>query len=168
VKLTRNVRALDPDDRRDQAQALDVLHEGVPPWMVPRLVRWLEAFLLTSGDDLGERHPIPEFIESLESSLRLPVPLNRGNVMTDIERRIQQDPNFGINAIRYVLTTMRVVRTPTHQMMSTHLPTLERMLDESGSVWEVVEIDVDSDVEGEKRLILQRREAGGSKDREAT
>ena len=102
----------------------------------PRTVA--EPFLMTT-DDLGERFPIPEFIESLESNLRLSVPIDRSNVMGDVQRRIEHDPKFGINAIRYVLSTMRVVRTPTHQVSNTHLPALERMLNESGSVWEVSE-----------------------------
>jgi hypothetical protein len=92
----------EPPDQDTSDPDVDALYEGVPPWMVPRLVRWLEPFLMSSGDDLGERFPIPEFIESLESRLRLSAPIDRGDVMRDVQRRIEHDPNFGINAIRYV------------------------------------------------------------------
>jgi hypothetical protein len=153
-----------PSERDTSEPDLDVLHEGVPPWMVPRLVRWLEPFLISS-DDLGERFPIPEFIESLESSLRLSVPIDRGNVIADVRRRIEDDPNFGINAIRYVLSTLHLVRTPTHQVTSAYLPALERMLEESGSVWEVSELDVEGGVQGTKQAILTRREAPDGKAR---
>ena len=54
--------------------------------MVPRLVRWLEPFLMSS-EDLGERLPIPEFIETLESRLRLSVPIDRGDVIGNVRLR---------------------------------------------------------------------------------
>lgn len=155
--MTARQSAADPD--------LDTLHEGVPPWMIPRLMRWLEPFLVASND-LGEQSPIPEFIEGLESSARLSTPIDRCGVIADIRRRMEQDPNFGINVIRYALTTMRLIRKPTGGVVTNtrmRLPALERMLEESGSVWEVTELDLEGGAEGEKRFVLTRRDLAEAK-----
>ena len=151
-----------PHERETSDADLDTLYDGVPPWMVPGLMRWLEPFLV-SNDDLGERFPIPEFIEGLEASTRLSTPLDRRDVMADVRERIEQNPEFGIGVIRYALSTMHVVRTPPHQITNTRLPALERLLGQSGSVWEVTELDVEGGTEGEKRLVLTRRDLAEAK-----
>jgi hypothetical protein len=153
----------DPLYERDTSDPdLDTLYDGVPPWMAPGLMRWLEPFLVSS-DDLGERFPIPEFIEGLESSTRLSTPLDRGDVMTDVKQRIEQDPTFGMGAIRYALSTMHVVRAPTRQITNARLPVLEQLLGQSGSAWQVTELDVEDRTEGEKRLVLTRRDLAEAK-----
>jgi hypothetical protein len=85
----------DPRHARDTSDPdLNTLYEGVPPWMVPGLMWWLEPFLVSS-DDLGERFPIPEFIEGLESSTRLSPPLDRGDVMTEVGGELSRTPTSG-------------------------------------------------------------------------
>jgi hypothetical protein len=58
---------------------------------------------------------------------------------------------------------MQLARTPTHDVTDTRLPALERILDESGSVWEVSELGVEGGVDGENWPILTRREPPGGK-----
>jgi hypothetical protein len=94
MPYSRTVSYGPPYERDTSDPDLDTLYEGVPPWMVPGLMRWLEPFLV-SRDDLGERFPIPEFIEGLESSTRLSPPLDRRDVMTDVNGELSRTPTSG-------------------------------------------------------------------------
>jgi hypothetical protein len=151
-----------PSEREVADPDLDTLHENVPPWMIAPLVRWLEPFLSTTND-LGERSRNLDFIEGLEMSGRLHRPIDRRKPVADVNARIEADPSFGIRAIAYTIGTMTIFRTPGHVVTNTRLPALERMLSESGSAWEVTEVDLDDGIEGRKRLILTRLDLAGAK-----
>jgi hypothetical protein len=153
----------DPLSARDVADTdLDTLHETVMPWMVAPLVRWLGQFLM-SRDDLGEGFSNLDFIEALEINTRLTSPLDRLNVMADVEHRMEQDTSFGIKAAAYALSTLDVYRTPGHEVSAPAAQLLERLLRESDSAWQVTEVDAPRGVEGEMQLVLTRRDLASAK-----
>lgn len=151
-----------PADRRFYDSDLETLHDGVPPWMLAPLARWLEPILEVT-DDLGERYPNVEFIEGLEMNCRLLAPLNRRRPVADLVGLIEEDPSFGIRIIEYVIGTFHIIRDPPHHVSNAHLEPLVQILGDSGSVWEVSEVDVRDGADGEKRLVLTRRDLAETK-----
>jgi len=61
-------------------------------------------------------------------------------------------------AISYVLSTISVIRTDDQTVTNTQVVALDKLLRDSGSVWEVTELGVQDGVEGEKQLTLARRD----------
>jgi hypothetical protein len=141
---------------------LDTLHDGVPPWMLGPLARWLEPMLIAT-DDLGERHPNDQSIEALEMNCRLLGPLNRHHPVSDLMSLIEDDPGLGIRVIEYVIGTFYIVDDPPHHIGNVNLAPLEQILADSGSVWEVTALDVKDGRAGEKHLVLTRRDLAETK-----
>jgi len=152
-------RAVDyrPPSQHKADPDLETLHDKVTPWMIEPLVRWFEPFLV-ARDDLGESSPILDFIEALEMNLQLPTPIDRHDPGADLRARMSADPRFGIMAISYVLSTISVIRTDDQTVTNTQVVALDKLLRDSGSVWEVTELGVQDGVEGEKQLTLARRD----------
>lgn len=151
-----------PPSKRDVSDPdLDTLHETVMPWMVEPLARWLQP-LIVSGGDLEPVLNL-DFIEALEMATRQRVPLDRRDPMVDVRHRLETEPWFGIDAAAYAVTGTRVVRTPTHSRTFPRAEELARLLHQSGSAWEVSELDIQDGEEGEKELILTRRDLAAAK-----
>jgi hypothetical protein len=131
------------------------------PWMVAPLARWLRPFLIS---DAGFESSLNlDFIEGLEMATRLRERLDRRDVVSDVEHRLETVPMFGIDAVAYALSGIRVVRSPTHGRTFPWAEDLNRILHQSGSAWEVTELDVEDGEEGEKELILTRRDLAAAK-----
>jgi len=147
-----------PPSKRDVFDSdLDTLHETVMPWMVPPLKRWFQPLLI------NEAHYDYDFIEGLEMATRLRAPLDRRNIWGEFEHRLENDPWFGLDAAAYALSRTTIIRTATHTLRFRPAETLDRLLRESGSAWEVTELDIESGKEGEKALILTRRDLAAAK-----
>lgn len=151
-----------PADRKFYDPDLQTLHEGVPPWMMTPLVRWLQP-LLEVTDDLGERYPNVDFIEGLEMNCRLLAPLDRTRPVADLQGLIEDDPSFGIRVIEYVIGTFRIIDNPPHHLGNSRLAPLQQILADSGSAWEITALDVKDGHEGEKHLVLTRRDLAEAK-----
>jgi hypothetical protein len=156
------VAYIPPADRKFYDADLETLHDGVPAWMMTPLMRWLEPFLEVT-DDLGERYPNVEFIEGLEMNCRLRAPLNRSRPIADLQSLIEDDPSFGIRVIEYVIGTFLIIDNPPHHRGNGHLAPLQQILADSGSVWEVTALDVKDGYEGQKHLVLTRRDLAETK-----
>jgi hypothetical protein len=151
-----------PSEREFYDPDLETLHDGVPPWMMTPLMRWLQPFLEVA-DDLGERHPNVEFIEGLEMNCRLLAPLDRTRPIADLQKLIEEDPSFGIRVIQYVIGTFLIIDDPPHHVGSGKLVPLQQILANSGSAWEVTALDVMDGHEGQKHLVLTRRDLAEEK-----
>lgn len=151
-----------PADRKSYDPDLETLHDGVTPWMLPPLMRWLEPFLAAT-DDLGERHADVDNIEGLEMNLRLLAPLDRSHPLSDLQGLIEEDPSFGIRVIEYVIGTWFIVDDPPHHIGNARRAPLEKILADSGSAWEVTALDVKDGRPGHKHLVLTRRDLAEAK-----
>jgi len=151
-----------PPSKRDEFDPdLDTLHETVMSWMVAPLARWLRPFLINESG--YEPSLNLDFIEGLEMALKLRVGLDRRRILQDVEHRLEAEPMFGLDAAAYVISGVKIVRTPTHGIRFPAAEALNRVLHQSGSVWEVTEVDVEDGEEGEKRLLLTRRDLAAAK-----
>ena len=151
-----------PADRQFYDPDLETLHDGVPPWMMRPLIRWLHSFVVVITD-IGERYPNVDFIDGLEMNCRLLTPLSRDDPTTDLWNLIEKDPSFGIRVIEYVIGTFFIVDDPPHHIGNDRLAQLEQILADSGSVWEVTAVDDKGGFPGQKLLLLTRRDLAETK-----
>jgi hypothetical protein len=131
---------------------LDMLHEGVTPWMVEPLARWLETFFVHHAD--YDTSLNLDFIEGFEMTKRLSRPMSRDMIMRDVVRRLQEDETFGLDAVDYALHSIG-----DGFYVRERIVTLAQLLLQSGSAWMVSSTGDDENI----RWKLARRNLAAAK-----
>jgi hypothetical protein len=129
------------------------LVEGIPSWMKPGLVRWLNEALSTPGGGTNF-----ELVETFERRHRLnPFPRQapgRTSLRQILIERAARDDEFALTLINYILWIWL-----DHRGLTAAIPAgMSALLTESGSVWEVTQSDDTA------RFRLTRRDLAGTKD----
>jgi hypothetical protein len=140
-----------PDDRFDQ------LHEGVPPWLAPPLIAWVEGFIV-HYPPMGGIYFESDLIHRIGMAVRFEPPLPTSSseeAAASILQQFRDNSPQAIDVLDHLLHRL----PPVYSWQAWDGPAVElkRMLDEGGSVW-----DVTTGEEGDTgaRYELTRRVAG--------
>jgi hypothetical protein len=147
-----------PLSKRDVPDAdLDTLHEDVEPWMAEPVIGWLRPFLWIESDFSVLANT--SFLEGFEMAHRVRDKFDRTDAASpaaDAEGRIRQGGTFGLDLVSYALHVL-----PTWYLDHHMVSTLEELLHNSGSAWEVTATGSEDDEE--RTYTLTRRDLAAAK-----
>src|ERR1700733_1134010 len=140
-----------PDDRFDN------LHEGVPSWLAPPLIAWVESFLVHYSD-MGDVYYEVDVMHDMELAARFdpPLPQTGGrDALGSITERFRDDSPQAIDILDFLLG--RLPRYFSRQDWDLSAVELKRILEAGGSIWDVT---TGEERERGARYQLTRRVAG--------
>jgi hypothetical protein len=146
-----------PSARNKSDGHFDQLHEGVPSWLAPPLIAWVDEFIVHHSP-MGGVYFDTDVIHRIEMAVRFDPPLptsSSGEAADSIAQRFRDNSPQGIDVLDHLLHRL----PPVYSWQAWDGPAVElkRILDEGGSVW-----DVTTGEEGDTgaRYELTRRVAG--------
>lgn len=135
---------------------LDGLHEGFEPWMRRPLVAWGRRFWLLRNGDTNQA-----FFEDLEVALRVREAFTTMYPYIDLERRLADEPAFGMDVIGFCLDRVAVSSDFDPDEAEHTAWDLDAILEHVGSAWQVSHrTDPEND---ETRWFLSRRDLEAAK-----
>lgn len=115
---------------REMDPAWDEPVEGIPPFLRPSVFAWIDDILI-DRETGGRYRTRIDLIRAMERGLRVAPFRRRGSYrepVDDLEARTEQDEEFGLDVIDYLLA---------HQSDGRACERLQSIVKEAGSAWEV-------------------------------
>lgn len=128
----------------------DALHEGVPEWMWPGLVAWLEPIMARSRENLLSAQ------QSLRVSLDWSQPYPEANAWKHLQRWCRSDQELALELVNLVLAWL-----PNRYQERERVERLAALLYRSGSAW-TVRLDEDGNFALERRVSKEIEERARS------